>query len=67
MNRELDLTQAQWRKSSYSGGDNNCVELAELDGGIAIRDSKCPEQPALVIARAHAQRFVDGVRVGWGV
>lgn len=64
MNRELDLTQAQWRKSSYSGGDNDCVELAELDDGIAIRDSKCPERAVLVIARAHAERFIDAVRAG---
>ncbi|MFE9921133.1 DUF397 domain-containing protein [Streptomyces sp. NPDC005774] len=32
----------QWRKSSYSGGGdgNDCVEIADLGGHIAIRDSK---------------------------
>jgi hypothetical protein len=29
-----------WRKSSYSGGDNNCVEVAATSAGIAVRDSK---------------------------
>jgi hypothetical protein len=28
-----------WRKSSYSGGGNNCVELGK---GVGIRDSKAP-------------------------
>lgn len=32
------MTQARWRKSSYSGNQGNCVELpATLD---AVRDSK---------------------------
>lgn len=28
-----------WRKSSFSGGGNNCVEVGH---GIGIRDSKAP-------------------------
>jgi Domain of unknown function (DUF397) len=37
MNRE-DLT---WVKSSYSGSQGDCVEVAELpDGGMAVRDTK---------------------------
>lgn len=31
-----------WRKSSYSGGGNDCVEVAFLPGGAAVRDSKNP-------------------------
>ena len=35
-----------WRKSSYSGGanDEKCVEVARLPEGVAVRDSKHPEQ-----------------------
>ena len=34
----------QWRKSSRSGGEGGqCVELADLGGGIGIRDSKNPD------------------------
>jgi hypothetical protein len=34
----------QWRKSSHSGGadDQHCVELARLEQGIWVRDSKDP-------------------------
>jgi hypothetical protein len=27
---ELDLSHAQWRKSSYSGGNGACVEVAHV-------------------------------------
>ena len=41
-----------WRKSSYSGGDNNCVEVGAVaagtrDAGIAVRDSESPGGEAL--------------------
>ncbi|MFD0856580.1 DUF397 domain-containing protein [Actinomadura adrarensis] len=48
------LTEATWRKSSHStdnGGD--CVELAAAAPGIvAIRDSKNPEGPVLLVTPA---------------
>ncbi|MYZ33765.1 DUF397 domain-containing protein [Streptomyces sp. MnatMP-M17] len=64
MNRELDLTQARWRKSSYSGGDNDCVEVAVFREQVAIRDSKRPEQSPLVVSRAGVQTFIVGIRAG---
>ena len=30
-----DLTGVEWRKSSYSGGGNDCVEVAFIGDGIA--------------------------------
>lgn len=39
----------QWRKSSYSGAQNECLEVADLGGWTGIRDSKCPQGPALVV------------------
>ena len=39
----IDLSRAEWRKSSYSSQDGNCVEVARnLPGLVAIRDSKAP-------------------------
>ena len=38
----------KWRKSSYSGTGNNCVEVAvRRSGGVAVRDSKAPDGPGL--------------------
>jgi hypothetical protein len=50
-----DLAGAAWFKSSYSdGAGQNCVEIADQThtscGAIAIRDSKTPNGPALLVA-----------------
>ncbi|WP_131738568.1 DUF397 domain-containing protein [Actinomadura roseirufa] len=42
-----------WRRSSHSGDNGgDCVELAGLPGGVAVRDSKDPDGPALIVTRA---------------
>jgi hypothetical protein len=46
---ELDLSRAQWKKSSYSGNSGNCVEVADLGDVVAVRDSKDPAGPILVV------------------
>lgn len=38
-----------WKKSSFSGAEN-CVELAHLGSAIAVRDSKNPGGPVLMVA-----------------
>ena len=39
----IDLSRAEWRKSSYSGQSGNCVEVARnLPGLVAVRDSRSP-------------------------
>jgi hypothetical protein len=49
--------RTHWRKSSHSGGDEgNCVEIADLDGRIGVRDSKNPEAGHLTLTR---QGFAD--------
>ncbi|MGA4848483.1 DUF397 domain-containing protein [Streptomyces sp. G5(2025)] len=60
--RERDLSGAVWRKASASGGENNCVEVADLPGGArAVRDSKNPEGPALVVGPGAWAGFLGGV------
>jgi hypothetical protein len=39
-----------WRKSTLSGADANCVEIARAPEAAAIRDSKNPDGPHLVLS-----------------
>ncbi|MGW7356885.1 DUF397 domain-containing protein [Streptomyces sp. NPDC054802] len=59
-----DLSQAVWRKSSYSDGTGgNCVEVADgFPGVLPVRDSKVPDGPALFLCRAGWDTFVTAVR-----
>jgi hypothetical protein len=43
----MDPLRDEWRKSSFSGGDNECVEISLLG---AVRDSKNPNGPILRFA-----------------
>jgi hypothetical protein len=37
-----------WRKSSYSNGSGgNCIEVAEIEHGALVRDSKVQQSPVL--------------------
>jgi hypothetical protein len=62
----IDLEDARWRKSSYSGGSGgNCVEVARNRPGIvAVRDSKDPHGPKLIFTPAEWEAFTVGVREG---
>jgi hypothetical protein len=44
--------EVKWRKSSHSGANGgDCVEIADLDRSIEVRDSKDPNGPHLTISR----------------
>jgi hypothetical protein len=52
-----------WFKSSYSDAGQNCVEAAHLTPtGIAIRDSKNPTGPALLLPASAWTTFVTHIR-----
>ncbi|WP_156721981.1 DUF397 domain-containing protein [Streptomyces apocyni] len=56
------LSEARWRKSSYSGGANDCVEIAELGTRyVVVRDSKEPGMRPLVFERAAVCALVTAV------
>ncbi|MFE6333232.1 DUF397 domain-containing protein [Streptomyces sp. NPDC057806] len=65
MQNSQDLTGAQWRKSTYSGGTGgDCVEVADLTPRIAIRDSKNPAHGTLTVAPESFARFVAATTAG---
>ncbi|MFF8312634.1 DUF397 domain-containing protein [Streptomyces lydicus] len=50
MTRQLN-TNLTWRKSTHSGKDGNCVEMAHLDdSSVGVRDSKVPHGPVLTFS-----------------
>ena len=58
----MDLSGARWRKSSYSGSESDCVEVAFVGDHVATRDSKNPTGPALVFTRPAWTTFLTAVR-----
>ncbi|KAB2371858.1 DUF397 domain-containing protein [Actinomadura montaniterrae] len=60
----MSLKSAQWRKSSHSASNGgNCVELAGAGADavdvVAVRDSKDPDGPVLLVTRAALRTAVD--------
>ncbi|MFC4534290.1 DUF397 domain-containing protein [Sphaerisporangium dianthi] len=52
-----------WQKSSYSGTDDNCVEVAHLPlGDLAIRDSKNPNGPVLLLTAGEWHAFITDMK-----
>ncbi len=68
----MDLSNAAWRKSSYSGGNGGqCVEVAAVTGrqsepgGLcAVRDSKNPAGPVLAFSPGQWRLFTTEVKAG---
>ncbi|MFI6867294.1 DUF397 domain-containing protein [Nocardia sp. NPDC050406] len=60
----VESSGARWFKSAYSTGAKECVEIAFLDGGVGVRDSKNPTGPALVFAATEWDVFAAAVASG---
>lgn len=62
---QLDLSRAQWLKSTQVGPRRGgCVEVAFVDEAIAVRDAKNPTGPALIFTAAEWDAFVGGAKDG---
>lgn len=60
MYSSIDL---QFRKSSYSN-PQNCVEVADLPSGAAVRDSKDPDAGHFAVPASEWAAFLDAARHG---
>jgi len=52
-----------WRKSSYSGSGNNCVEVASTGHGVAVRDSKTQGE-TLTFTVPEWRAFTEAMKAG---
>ncbi|MDJ0461963.1 DUF397 domain-containing protein [Streptomyces sp. H27-C3] len=56
------MPQFEFMKSSYSSGNGECVEVAlNMPGAVAVRDSKRPAGPLVLLAPAAWDAFRAGV------
>lgn len=61
-----ELPALTWQKSRRSNPSGNCVEMAQLPGGagVAIRNSRDPDGPALIYTTDEIVAFILGARDG---
>lgn len=60
-----DHAQLPWKKSSFSGGGDNCVEVALLaSGGAFVRDTKNRHAATLAFTPGEWAAFIAGAQAG---
>ncbi|MGW8988730.1 DUF397 domain-containing protein [Streptomyces zhihengii] len=62
---DASTLRATWWKSSASGTQSDCVEFARVaEQTAAIRDSKRPTGPALLVGHSAVGAMVDALKSG---
>lgn len=52
------MNERNWRTSSYSGGQGNCVQVGMAKHAVAIRDSADPGGPELIVSPGPWEAFL---------
>lgn len=60
----LEVRNLDWRKAARSAGNGACVEIAQVNGQIAVRDSKDPEGPILSYSARVFRSFLRATKNG---
>ncbi len=58
-NRDAAL---MWRRSSASGGDGACVEVAKSDSSVLVRDSRNRSEPVIAFTESQWRRFIGRIK-----
>lgn len=56
---DADLPRVVWRKSGRSGSGNQCVEVAQVGTGRAIRNSRKPDDGYLIVDVDTFKGFIE--------
>jgi len=60
----MNLANAKWFKSTRSGANGSCVEVAITPTAVAVRDTKDRDGGTQVYTRDEWVAFVSGVKAG---
>lgn len=60
----VDWSSATWRKSTRSSANGECVEVGTVARSVAVRDSKNPDGPKLLITQHDWTSFLRDIKLG---
>ena len=53
---------ATWRTTSYSGTNGNCVEVADAEGTVKVRDTQDRAGAVLTLSAGTWRAFLDAIK-----
>jgi hypothetical protein len=59
---DFNPSRAVWRTSSYTNNGGACVEVANMPGVVAVRDSKDRHGPVLAFDHDDWQTFIGQIK-----